>query len=334
MKATIKPRIRLDNRPVLQDIIPLSTPLVVFVDPASACNFKCTFCPTGHYDLISKRFNGLMKFDLFRKIIDDLTVFEQPIKVLRMYKDGEPFLNKNLAKMVAYARQSKVAETIDTTTNGSLIDPFRLAPVLEAGLDRINISVDGMDAAAYQRITKTKFDFDRFIQNIKWLFANKGNCLVHIKTIRETLSEDQEQKFLDTFGDYCDEIFVENFSPCWPAFDGESRTGWNIKQGLYGQSIQEIEVCPYIFYTYCVNADGLVSSCSVDWDRKLIIGDVNKQSMKEIWTSEAMEELRRQHLRGERSQNETCGKCRQLNNCMADNIDSYREDILWRMSQD
>lgn len=332
MKATLTPRIRLTGRPSLQDIIPLSTPLVIFVDPASACNFKCTFCPTGHEDLISNRFNGLMKLELFQKIIDDLAMFDKPIKVLRVYKDGEPFLNKNLFRMIAYAKNSKLVETIDTTTNGSLIDPKRLAPVLEAGLDRINISVDGMDEESYRQITGVKFNFERFVDNVKWLFANKGNCLIHIKTIRETLSKDQEQKFFDIFGNYCDEIFVENFSPCWPGFDSELRTGWKITQGLYGQPIQDIAVCPYIFYTYCVNADGLVSSCSVDWDRKLVIGDVRKQSMKEIWTSPEMQALRRQHLRGERNQNPTCGKCRQLSNCMADNIDSHREDILGRMT--
>ena len=46
MKAQIKPRINLEGRTKLETVIPLETPFVVFVDPSSGCNFKCTYCPT------------------------------------------------------------------------------------------------------------------------------------------------------------------------------------------------------------------------------------------------------------------------------------------------
>jgi len=148
MKAQVKPRINLEGRTALETVIPLATPFVVFVDPASACNFQCTFCPTGHRDLIREtgRYQGAMKFEVFTKIIDDLGAFDDKIKVLRMYKDGEPFLNRRLADMIAYAKASGHVDYIDTTTNGTFLSPERLAPVIAAGLDKINISVDGMTA--------------------------------------------------------------------------------------------------------------------------------------------------------------------------------------------
>lgn len=331
MKAKLQPRINAEDRPKLETLIPLTTPFVIFVDPASACNFKCTFCPTGHRELIADRFNGLMKLDVFCKIVDDLAEFDRPIKVLRLYKDGEPFLNKNLSKMVKYAKASPLVDKVDTTTNGSLIDPGRVGPVLEAGIDRINISVDGMVDEAHNKVTGTKFDFTRMVENVKWIYANKGNCEIVIKTISEILTVDQRQQFFDTFGNYCDRIFIENFSPCWPEFDGEEMTGWKITNGLYGQPInKDALVCPYIFYGYSVNADGLVSACFIDWGRKLIIGDVREQSMKEIWNSDLMNKLRLQHLRGERKQNPVCGNCGQLSNCQPDNIDPHREILLER----
>ena len=234
MKAQYKPRINLEDRTPLQNVIPLSTPFVLFVDPASACNFSCPFCPTGHRDLIEDtgRFQGIMKLPLFKKIIDDLEGFSTPIKVLRMYKDGEPFLNKYLAEMIAYAKTSKKVEYIDTTTNASLMTPERLGPVLEAGLDKINISVDGMNNAQYKQFTGFDFDFTEFVNNVKWLDANKGACEVVIKIPGDLISEDQRQEFLDTFGDYCDRIFIENFAPCWPEFDVESHTGIKITQEI------------------------------------------------------------------------------------------------------
>ncbi len=77
-----------------------------------------------------------------------------------------------------------------------------------------------------------------------------------------------------------------------------------------------------------MNADGLVSSCFLDWGRKLVIGDVRRQSMKEIWNSERMNALRLQHLEGRRRQNGVCGNCGQLSHCLPDNIDAHRLPLL------
>ncbi len=330
MKAQLKPRINLEGRTPLETVIPLATPFVVFVDPASACNFKCTFCPTGHRDMIADtgRFQGAMKLDVFKKIVDDLGAFDQRIKVLRMYKDGEPFLNKRLADMVGYAKQSGHVEYIDTTTNGSLLTPDRIGPVLQAGIDKINISVDGMTEETYARFTGFKFDFKAFVENVKWVHANKGQCEIVVKIPGELITEAQRQEFFDTFGDHCDRIFVENFAPCWPEFDIEKHTGVKITKGIYQQEVGDTDTCPYIFYGYSVNADGLVSSCFLDWGRKLVIGDVRQQSMKEIWNSDLMNALRLQHLEGRRRQNGVCGNCGQLSHCLPDNIDPYRTLLL------
>lgn len=332
MKAQLKPRINLEDRTPLQEVIPLDTPFVVFVDPASACNFACPFCPTGHPDLIKDtgRFQGVMKLPLFRKIIDDLGQFDQPIKVLRMYKDGEPFLNKNLAAMVRYAKESGRVGYIDTTTNGSLMTPERLGPLLEAGIDKINISVDGMNREQYLKFTGFDFDFAQFVEHVKWLDANKGNCEVAIKIPGELITEAQRQEFFDTFGDYCDRIFIENFAPCWPEFDVEKYTGVNITTGIYQQPVTPTDTCPYIFYSISVNADGLVSSCFLDWGRKLIVGDVSEKSLKAIWHSREMNALRRQHLEGRRHDNPVCSRCGQLTHCLPDNIDQHRQMLLPR----
>ncbi len=335
MKAEIKPRINLEDRTRLETVIPLQTPFIVFVDPASACNFQCTFCPTGHRDMIrdTGRYQGAMKYELFQKIVDDLGEFDKPIKVLRLYKDGEPFLNRRFADMIRYAKQSGRVEYIDTTTNGTFLTPERLGPVLEAGLDKINISVDGMNRDQYQRFTKANFDFDGFVENVRWLYDNKGDCEVVVKIPGELISEAQRQEFFDTFGDHCDRIFIENFAPCWPEFDIEAHTGIKISTGIYQQDIGNTDTCPYIFYGYSVNADGLVSSCFLDWERKLVIGDARVQSMKAIWNSDEMNALRLQHLQGRRCENGVCGGCGQLTHCLPDNIDPYREELLARFRQ-
>ena len=82
-----------------------------------------------------------------------------------------------------------------------------------------------------------------------------------------------------------------------------------------------------------VNADGLVSSCFLDWGRKLIIGDVRTTPLSQIWNSDAMNALRLQHLEGRRCENKVCGSCGQLTHCLPDNIDNHREMLLERFRE-
>jgi radical SAM protein with 4Fe4S-binding SPASM domain len=257
-----------------------------------------------------------------------LAAFARPIKVLRLYKDGEPLLNKRLADMIAYAKKSGRVESVDTSTNGALLTPERMAPVLEAGLDRINISVNGMNAEQYRSFTGVNFDFPAFVNNVKWLYANKGNCEIVMKIPDDVISENQRQEFLDTFGDHCDRIFIENAATCWPEFDVESHIGSKITKGMYGEQVSETDTCTYIFYSIAVNADGLVSACVMDWGRNLVIGDVKAQCLKDIWHSDAMNALRRQHLEGNRKDNRVCSRCGLLSYCLTDNIDGYRKELL------
>ena len=53
-----------------------------------------------------------------------------------------------------------------------------------------------------------------------------------------------------------------------------------------------------------------------------------RAGMKSIWTSDAMNALRLQHLEGRRKQNQVCGNCGQLSHCLPDNIDAHRPMLL------
>jgi MoaA/NifB/PqqE/SkfB family radical SAM enzyme len=335
MKAQIKPRINLEGRTPLQDVIPLATPFIIYMDPASLCNFQCRFCPTGDRELIKQtgRYQGVLSLDLFKKCIDDLADFPSPLKVLRLYKDGEPLLNPHLAQMVAYAKKSGKAPYIDTTTNGSLITPERMGPLVEAGLDKINISIDGMSREHYKSFTKFDMNFEALVSNVQWLYQHRGNCEVVLKIPAEIITPEQKDLFYQTFGNYCDRIFVENTAPCWPEFDIEARMGVKIEHGIYQQEIGKTDTCPYIFYAMSINSNGLASACFLDWGRKLIVGDAKKSSLKSIWNSPEYQRLRIQNLQGLRCEHPVCKTCGQLSHCLPDNIDPYREEILARLAQ-
>lgn len=332
MKAKIKPRIELENRTKLETVIPIEVPFLIFLDPSNVCNFQCKFCPTGNRDLIKRvnRFPRLMGFDLYKKVIDDLCEFKKPIKVLRLYKDGEPLLHPRFADMVRYAKERKCALQVDTTTNASLLNPEKNLEIIDAGLDKIFISVEGLSEESYQNFAGYKLNFDKFVANIHHLYEHRKSCQVLIKIVGDELSEEETKKFFDVFGDICDSIFVEHVAPCWPKFEMRDVVP-NQEVGIYGQKIKEVQVCPYIFYSLSVNSDGEVSLCFLDWSRQVIVGDVKTQCFKDIWNGEALFEYRKMHLLKKRKEHPICSVCGQLSHCLPDDIDPYAEMLLERL---
>ena len=210
--------------------------------------------------------------------------------------------------------------------------PTARSAILDAGIDRINLSVDGISTEMYREFTRTAVDFDRFVENLGYLYANKGECEICVKTVGDILSEEEKTRFYDIFGNISDRIFIENIAPCWPGFDVEQAMGIEIKEGIYGQAITEVQVCPYIFYSMALNSDGSVSLCFLDWGRKLLVGDARTESIREIWQGRPMRRHQLTHLRGERKQDPICAGCGQLSHCLPDNIDPYASLLLERLN--
>ena len=327
MKAKIKSRLA-ENHIELGKVLPLETPFVLMVDPSSICNFRCKFCPTGNPDLIRKtgRYQGFLDFNLFKKIIDDLKEFSEPIKVLRLYKEGEPLLNPRLADMIKYAKDSRRILRIDITTNGALFNPKINRQIIGAGLDQINISVNGVNAEQIYKFSNAKVDFEKYIENIRDLYQNKENCEIYIKAIKENLSTEEQSKFFDIFEDMADRIFLENLSPVWPEFEFDG-IKMEFNSGHYGQPIIERQVCPFIFYMMVINSDGKASLCVGDWKHQLIYGDTRKQSVRDIWLGKVINSYRITHLENRRQDINFCKNCQILSYGTLENIDKYAKEI-------
>jgi MoaA/NifB/PqqE/SkfB family radical SAM enzyme len=179
MIALVKSRKKSENYEPLHERLPLTAPYSILIDSSSICNFKCFYCPmsTDKNKAISKRVNSHIETDLFKKIVDDIRDFNQPIKMLELGMHGEPFANPRLAENVAYAKKSKLFERIGVVTNGSLLTPNRVMAVIEAGIDQIDISLNGTSSDQFLEITQTPVNFKKFVDNVRYLYQNKRNCL-------------------------------------------------------------------------------------------------------------------------------------------------------------
>ena len=333
---TIGTRYITKDRKPLETLLPLESPLVLFVDPSDLCNLKCSFCPSSDTELLRKHNRPLqfMSIDLFKKIIDDLDEFDNPVKVVRMYGHGEGLLNPNFCNMVKYAKSSSNVEMVDTTTNAICLNTALNYNLIDSGIDRINISVNGLSGKDYKDFTGKDIDFNKFVNNIEHLYKNKhDNLYIFIKINGDTLQNgiEDEKKFLDIFEPIADAVAIERSQSCWSGFD--SSKGFvqpvNDNIGIYGQEVKgEVLVCPYIMYSMTVNSNGKVSACFLDWSHKLIVGDVNRESIRSIWHGNSMNSFRKFMLEGKRQYHSYCRDCDQLRKGLPSNIDQYREELL------
>jgi radical SAM protein with 4Fe4S-binding SPASM domain len=271
-----------------------------------------------------------MPYELYRQVIDDLAQFPRRVKKIHLYKEGEPLLNPRLPDMIAYAKRKNVAERLDFTTNGSLLTPDLSLALIDAGMDRINISIEGLDDAAYERNSGVKADFKKIRENIAFLYTHKAQCHIYCKIIDVALGEYAADDYYRLFDNICDEYAIERLSACWPEFDPPRENGVEL-QSVHNLPGPPAEICPIVFHHMGINSDGTVSPCYIDWNRKLIIGDVRKQSLVDIWNGEALRELRFSHLRLEHGGNPTCGSCGEIRLNQPDNIDEYRQQILAKL---
>lgn len=310
------------NRSNLSEVLPLSTPYVIQIDPSSKCNFKCKFCPTSKED----KARSIMDYDLFKNIIDGCKEFDKKIKTIKLWKDGEPLLNPKLPEMIKYIKENEAAEKVELTTNGYLLNEQLNYKLIESGLDKIIISIEGLCEEDYLKNSRVKINFDKFIRSIKHFYENRKGCIVHIKIIDVDLTEFQKNEFFGLFNTISDELFIEKAIPCWPDFEDESISEGHLN--VWGDEIEKKEVCPLPLYSVVINANGVVSMCCNDWQQKTKVGNVNDESIKEIWMGKRVKEFQILQLSKRRKTVDVCSKCMYPDYVAIDNMDNYALMIL------
>jgi len=287
---------------------------------------------------------GFMSLELFKKIIDDFQAFPNKIKKIKIGNHGEPSLNPNFVEMIAYAKSSNSAEIIEVFTNGSKLDPQINKGLISSGLQRINISLEGLSDERYYQVAGVRQNFQQIIDGVADLYYQKekakSDLKIYVKIADQAhalkkdseeiflLSEEERAYFLNTFSPICDEIYIEKVVPQWAETQLDKQNEVSAT-GMYDQKIDEWkEVCPFIFMYMHFNCDGTVSPCTLDWPRKVVIGNVNEQSVSEIWYGALLRELQVAMVAGKRKCINFCGSCSAPMVCVEENLDTHSESVI------
>ena len=142
------------------------------------CNLRCKYCmpengikPLRHEDILS-----------FEEIVSFTKIaVENGIDKVRL-TGGEPLVRKNIVHLIRLLANIDGIKDLSLTTNGILLSEFA-KPLKDAGLQRVNISLDTVDPDKYREITRVG-DLNRVMQGIAaaemaGLRPIKINCVVN-----------------------------------------------------------------------------------------------------------------------------------------------------------
>ena len=348
VKAKIQPRIHSAPKTKLEDVVPLNTPFSVHIDVCSLCNFKCSFCfQADIYGKKEKNFpHGMMEMELFKETVDNLKKFPDRIKKIKIGNYGEPTLHPLLPDMIKYAREADIADIIEIFTNGSKLNPTLNKAMVDAGLQRINISLEGLTSQRYLEVAAAKVDMVEFNKNIQNLYEysrTTGDLTIYVKIVDKasalkkdnviySMTDEERELFYKTYGNIADEVYIEKIVPQWAETQEEKQNDLEYT-GMYDQkTVKYKKICPFVFMYLHINHDGITSPCTLDWPRAVAIGDVKKETPLEIWNGKKLKDIQIEMLKGNRDKINFCNKCSAPMVCCEENLDPFAEEILKKIS--
>ena len=282
-------------------------PTLLWIEPTNKCNLKCVMCPNKNID---KDQLGFMKWDLYKKIIDEVSCFASSAYLLLA---GESMLHKDIYKMIRYAKDNGIRPLLNT--NGTLLAVERNRKMLlDSGIAHITFAFDGYNSETYERI-RVGANFNKTINGIiEFLREKKRRNLsepyVAITTLETGIEkyvnkEEEKRRFYSLFdGLPVDEFIIKTPNTWGGTFAGSG------KFACHELDKSNFYPCSHLWSTMSVYWDGTVVPCCFDFFKTYVLGDVNKKTLKEIWNDEPMVKLRRSMLDGTyKTTNRLCNGC-------------------------
>ncbi len=333
-----------NDRVKLIDAVPLDAPLCIIIEPTNVCNFKCLMCwqSTEDYKKDGGPFSN-MDMKLFEKIIDDTKSMVEKygkIKLIKLYSTGEPLLHPQIGEMVKKIKEADICVNLEITTNGSLLTPELSRQLVEYGLDYLRVSIYAIDKDEEKRITQTNIAPDTIAENVKYLYEyrnkeQKEKPFICTKIMH--VDENTDARFKAMFSDRSDEQLVDipwNIpklkEESLDKLDGSKENGELAQQSYLDSALyKQRKVCRYPFTHITIRNNGDAVVCCQDWARDTKMGNIQKKTLEQIWTSKTLYNFRVMQLKTKGINHPLCATCElTLRDSAEDNLDDLPIDRL------
>jgi MoaA/NifB/PqqE/SkfB family radical SAM enzyme len=265
------------------------------IENTNICTANCLFCP---HDQM-KREKGVMDRKLSEQIID--LCMRYKIHCVSMHGFGEPLLDKYFYDRIRYAKEKGI-ERVTTNTNAGFLNKKNAQKLLESGIDEIYISFDAAQEGTYRTI-RPGLKFAQVEENIRYLVELKRRArkklFIALSYVECETNKKETREYIDKWQKVVDCISITPMRN-WP------------EAPMYRAPDEKIfrkDPCRLIWTDMRVSWNGEVPLCCNDYDGKVILGDITRQDIKEIWAGSPLKAIRDLHIQGRFDEIPLCAPC-------------------------
>jgi len=263
------------------------------LEVTAVCNAECVFCP---YPTM-KRPKGTMGMTLFRRIIDEATTIPI-IDHITLTGLGETLLDRFVVDRIRYIRSVMPAVMIDLYTNGTFLRPKMVDALYSAGLSVLYVSLNAVTRDKRLQVMKLD-DFDQVVEYIEYAMT-KPNWKVVVKGIvtKDLMEQGDNEEFARRWGG--------SYNAGGNAF---LHLEGNWAGAMWPMRLKMDEPCGRALNQLMVLWDGRVSLCCFDSEGEEILGNLNHQTLREMYNGGRALEIRTAHIEGRRQEIGICANC-------------------------
>jgi radical SAM protein with 4Fe4S-binding SPASM domain len=255
--------------------------------------------------------------ELFAKIVEESSKFASK---LILQNRGEPLMHKNIVDMVSMANQAGLNTVFHT--NASMLNEEVGGKLIDAGLNSMIISFNGETDVIHNQVSGSNF-FEKSLNNtINFLKLMKkkqsSSPYVEIQVMKFEGEQGESGRFEigKEFKDKFRDLPVKAVKSIWAI----NRSGETKKNSLLNINFTQKKYmpCRWIWSSIVVNWNGRVFPCCMDFNEDFPLGDVNTESIIDIWNNEKMQNLRKKLCDRKYKEIPLCAEC----------------DILWSVEEE
>lgn len=266
------------------------------------CNYNCIICPR---DKLTRKIET-MSLGVFKKLFDKIFQETGQYNTLSFPGMGEPLLDETLNKKIEYVKKIKKDLAVLILTNGSLLTLERFNELESLGVTSIRVSLYGNSHETYLKVhrVKNRNIFNKIKNNLLKISKSRKNTkLLLTFNLLDDVNGSIVQEWISFWKDKVDLIEV-----------------WRPHNWVYGRNYRSIQseklqTCGRPFKgPLQVQVDGTVNMCCFDFDGKLTMGDLKKQTLTKIFSSPLFKKIVECHKSGNfKGSNLICENCDQRN---------------------
>lgn len=270
------------------------------LETCNICNAECVFCP---YPAM-KRKKGTMSMELFTRLMDEAAILPL-IDHITFTGLGETLLDKYLFERIRYARSLMPAVMLDIYSNGTFLTKEKIDALIDAGLSVLYVSLNAVVAEKRQQIMfPNKPDHDDFAHVCEMLDyaieAGKGRMKTVVKSVvaKDLMECGESDTFLTRWN-----------GPTDRGGNGYIHLEGNWAGATFPMRVKPTTACARALQQIMVLWDGRVSLCCFDGEGEEILGDLNNETIRDVFNGAKATGIREAHWNGRRASIPLCAGC-------------------------